>query len=378
MKAYLNLLFSSHMVFIRVQVLNLSGDYLYDVSDRLLDGGQVDYDADGDTESTASLSFYDPDNAMDIDTNSPNDGAMFMDRMVRILHCIAPPDGSLWYEVPIFCGPMTKVDRTDNFVDVECSGKEYLLYSSVWNPQTYKKGRPMTDVMKDIARDYGESKLNIPNLQKSLVKEFALGGDGVPWKAIKALAKALNRQVFYDGRGTLNLKARPSTSVFTFDETMMTGKPQIGFDNDKLINAVKVIGAKPKGKGKKKVKAVVRAPRSHPLSPWSLGRDVGGVRKPRYYMAVIEDEKLKTAKDCKAVAKNRLRQGLIESVSASWDSLVVPVLQMNDLVRVKTDTFTVTVRVRKASFSLSANSAASYGYTRNLSPAKKKIRRFKK
>lgn len=376
-RAFVNLIHSPHRLYVRFQLMDLDHNHIADISHRFVDG-QVDYDADAEVVSTASMEFWDPHSTMHIDSGSPSDGAMFMDRMIRAIYCIGNPDGTKWYTCPVFTGPMTKVDRNEQYIDIELSGKEYLMYSSVWNAHTYKKGKSITDVMKDIANDYGEGKTNIPNKKKTLVKQFALGRESVPWTAMKTLAKALGMQLFYDNRGVLNLKERPRHVKFTFDEKMMTSFPQIGFSTDNLINAVKVVGAKPKGKGKKKVKFVARAKRSHPLSPWRLGRTVGGDLKPRYYMAVIEDEKLKTKKDCKAVAMNRLEQGLIESVEASWDGMVVPFLEMNDNIRLKTETFACTVRLRKASFSLSAPGLASYGYNRNLKPARKKIRRHKK
>lgn len=375
-RAFEELLFSNHKVFVRIQILDLDHKYISDVSRRLI-AGQVDFDADADITQTLSITLFDPHNEMDITTDSPNDGAAFMDRQVKVTYCIAPPDESVWYECPLFCGPMTKVDRQDDAVNIECAGKEFLLAVSVYTPATYKKGKRKTDVVVDLLRDYGEQRYSVKASTSTLPKDLAVSHQSVPWTVIKSVVNTLGQMIFYDGRGYAIMRRRPSSAVFTFGKNMITSKPQIGFSTDKLINAARVVGAKPKGKNKTPVSFKMRAASSHPLSPYALGRTVGGVRKPRDYMANIEDESLKTVAACKAVAEERVRVGLIEGVEVAFESLVVPHLQINDVFKVHTDDFAVDARFRKASFSLTS-AKATYGYTKNLSPQKAKIRRFKK
>jgi len=373
LKEFHGLLFSSHQLFIRMQMMDLSHNHEKDISDIFLDG-QVDYDDEGDVEASASLQFFDPSNIMDIVSNSPNHGAMFADRMIRVLFCVGRVDGTKWFVVPLITGPITKLDRDRNFINCNISGKEYLLYSS-GVVATYGSKRQITDVMTDILRDNGEKKFSVKKRSKKLNKKLAVGGtENTPWSAIKSLAGALGDVVAYDGNGAFYHRDKNTKSMFTFDETKMTTEPQFGYNLDNLINRVKVIGAKPKGKKTMRVSSTVTAPKSHPLSPHALGRN----GKPRYYTLTIEDEKLKSKKACRNLAKRRLKQGLMEAQEASFETLAVPHLQKGDFVTVKTANFQTKVPCRKRSISLKTPGKMTFGFNKNMKPATAMIRRNKK
>lgn len=372
-RAYELLLRSNHRVHVSIQILNLDHVYLADMSHRLLEG-QVDIDASADVSRSLTLSLYDPKSSLDMTSISPDDGALYLDRMVRVVYSIAPPDGSVWYPCPIFCGPITKMDRSKGVVSIEAAGKDHLMYSSVWTPVVYKKGRKKTDVLIDLLRDFGEARYKVPRYKARLPKNLSISDKTVPWKAIRNLASSVNCHAFYDARGWATVRGLGKQRVFVFTEDHVTNVPQFGYSLEGVINAVKVIGGKPKG-SKRKIRVKIRVDRSHSLSPWNLGRLVGGVRKPRDYMEIIEDENILSNKEATRIAKSRLRVGILEEVEASFDSVVIPHLEVNDVVGVRVGDFSTSMRYRKASIPLTGRPVGTVGYNKRLSPTKKRIRR---
>src|SRR5690606_33235533 len=82
-RAFEEALRSSHTRKIEVEVLNLDGKRLSTISSQLLDG-QVNVDLDADVSRSLTLSFLDPAHALNFDTDSPDDGAVYADRMLRV------------------------------------------------------------------------------------------------------------------------------------------------------------------------------------------------------------------------------------------------------------------------------------------------------
>lgn len=376
-KAYETLLSQNHLVRISVQILDLNHKYLQDVSSRLLEG-QVDVDMDGEVTRSLTLSLEDPKSMLDSTSTNPDEGALFMDRMIRVVYSIGTVTGDIWYDIPIFTGPIVKLDRTEGAVSIQASGKEFLMFSSVWSPATYKKGQAKTNVIKDLFRDYGEKYYVVPDYKSSLPKDLAVDYDSVPWQVIQKLATAVKCFAYYDARGMGRVRGHGSNPVFIFDESRVTTNPQFGYSTEGLVNAVRVTGGVPKG-AKKKVHYATFAPQTHPLSPAALGRFASdGKFKPRYYLARIDDESIKSVAEAREVAEARLNAGLLENIEASFEAVVVPHLEVNDLVRVQVGSLSATVRMRKFSIPLTGKPVASYGFNKRMNPSKAKIRRNKK
>lgn len=369
-----SLFFSSHQLRVKIELTDLDQNFLGNISRMLVDI-QVDGDASSEVEMSASLTLFDPGHSLQITSDNPGDGAMYFDRMIKVTMCYASPGSSNFYEVPVFFGPISKLDKQGDVVMLEVQGKEYLMYSSVFKKDNLKKGRKATDIMKNIFRTYGEVFYSVPDLPDTIDKDLAVGLDAIPWQLQKRLASVLNRDLKYSATGTAMLRRRNPDVKYVFDK--FTAEPQISFNADTLINAVLVIGAKPKGKGKKAVQYEAVPDKSHPLSPWKMGRTVGGEVRPRYYRAIIEDPKLKTKKACKVQAEKRLAQGLLESVEVSFESMWVTTLQLNDVIGVKTSDYFVQARLRQFSGDPKTGRAA-YGFNKNMRPASKQIRRNRK
>lgn len=381
--SFLDLLASHHTIDIALTMLDLDMNEIPggDISARLEDG-QVTVDADAEITRSLDLDLLDPTGALHLDTNSPSAGAMFADRMIRVRYAIVNPLGTTRYSTPIFTGPLTALDRDGVMVKVECQGKEIFGMGTTWSEKTWKKGTRATTIIKVLVRDYmGETHFNIPDLDKKIPKNVSVGGDKTPWMVAKQVAAMIGYQLYFDGMGVCQMRKMPKGSVFTFKwgpgGTVKT-EPQVGFDIEKVVNAVEVWGKKPtkkKGKPKKaRPHARVVAPRSHPLSPWKLGRKGG----PRYLTLIIEDDSVENNAEAKKRAKAELARGLRESVEVAYDTLTIPHLEELDVVTVKTSRFSADHTLRQFVIGLRSGSDSAVGYVKNVKPNTSAIRTKKR
>lgn len=380
-EAYHALLATHHTIDIRLQIMDMNHGHVSDIADRLIDG-QVTIDADAEVTRSLDIDLLDPDGGLQLDSDSPNDGALFADRMLRVVYRIVNPLGTVSYSAPVFTGPITKLSRTGALLQVECMGKEVIGLSQAWNRKTYTKNTRVTTAIKSILIDImGElsTKVKVPDRDARLPKPVSVGGDNLPWPTAKKLAAGIGLHLYYDGNGVAQVRPTPNgKAVFTFrqGETVKTA-PDAGFSLENTVNAVEIWGRKPKkGKGKKgknRPHAKLIAPRTHSLSPYwpdGLGRPGG----PRFLPKVIEDDSLRTDADAKKRAKLELSKGLLEGVEVSYDTLVIPHLEEMDIVRIETDGYAANHRLRQFAIPLTASGDSSIGYVKKVTPNNRAIR----
>lgn len=364
-KKFCKLLLSNHYLYIRVQLLDLSHNYIDDLSDRLVDG-QVNVDADADVTRTLDMVLFDPRKSVSLSSNSPAKTALDVDRMLKVWYCIAPPDMSTWYNVPVFCGPITDMERNGTLISVVASGKESMLFASMWKTRTFKKGLTKTTVLKRILNLAGETKVSIPDLDERIPRNLSLGLESAPWPQGRSLAVGLKRQLFYDGRGVARLRLIPAKSVWKFNNNVLKTEPKIGYDMEDFHNAVMVVGAKPKG-AKKRIRIRRVAGRSHPLSPFKFIRN--GI--PGYRPLVIKDDGIRSKSKARAVAKRELNAALIQSVDVQFDSLVIPHLEPLDCCQLDTPEFSMDFQLRKFTIPLVASGVSNIGTIKRAIPSRR-------
>lgn len=357
------LLQSAHTIYMRVRMLDLDHRFLRDLSTVFIDG-QVTVDSDAEVTRALDITFFDPDRRISIDPDDPSRTAVYLTDMISVVYIVMNPDRTKTWEIPVFCGPVDAVNRDDIWLDVKCLGKESLSMANLWRGRNFKKGQAKTWVIKEILRDMvGETKMDIPDLKAKMPTELKLGADDKPWIVCKRLAASLGYQLFYDGRGVAVMRKRQSRPSFTLNERWLTSEPKLAYDLKTTINAVAVIGAKPK-KAKKRVQYTAVAAKSHPLSPWRLGR--GGV--PRYLPMRIEDDGLRSIKECKNVAMQNLAAGLLAGTDVSANGIPHARLQELDVVAIRTSQVSANAVMRKFTIPLVAGDDASYGYLRKTKP----------
>lgn len=374
---YLKLLASPHRIQINTYILDLEENWYSRIDQRLLEG-QVNIDADAEISRTCSMTLLDPEAQLNLDTESPQEGALYMDRMIYVVYTVIDPDWSFWVNVPIFKGPVTKLDRNQDIVSIEASGKEALTMGWAWKPVTYAKNWPVAPIIEDILwTRAGERRTHIRFRSQRSPKRYSVIRRTIPWEICRRLARSISNQIFYDGRGVATLRAYPRRTGYTFRSGsggVVKTPPTASYDLANVKNVVWVKGRKPKGKrskGKKRPDVAIAAPRHHPLSPWRLGRN--GV--PMRLVEEIEDDSIRTKSAARRVARDRLRSLLLEEVDVAFDSLPVPHLEPMDVCRVSTRDFAASFRLKQMSIPLTADASSSIGYNRRLKPSRARIRR---
>lgn len=371
-KAYTAALTGNHSIRVGVSVLTLDHGRVGRLDHRIV-AGQVNGDDSGSVTRSATVQFFDPDHSLAFDSDSPADGALYADRMLQITYGIRPNvDGATWVDVPVITGPVVKFERSAEIVDVEIQGKELLAMGAAWRTQTYKKGTPKRDVILSVMQGEGERFFALPEFASRLPSDRSIARSTVPWEFAKAIARSTGRQLYYDGAGRLRMRTPSSRSVFTFAAgaggTILT-PPKVAFTIENVRNIVQVIGGVPKGQ-KKKIRYALAADRSHPLSPWRLGRN----GQPRYLLETIEDSAIRSQAEARRVAQATLTNRLLQNVEVAYDAMVVPHLDPGDHIGTKTADFAVTSRLGTFTIPLTVDGRMSVGYMRRQKIRRDRIR----
>lgn len=401
------------------QILDLNHRYISDVSSMLIDG-QVNFDYWEPITNSASLVLLDPDNLVGFDTSSPSDNALYADRMIRIVYSVwvdttvitagsagGPlldaysdvfsdtyeagsssgtfPDTysdsyyttesvstGFWVDVPLFCGPVTKVKRDDAVLSVECQGKESLVSEPtvVWTPTTNTKGTLGVTAIRSMMTRCGETKFDLPGFTYKLGTDYVASAMTSPWEYVNTLAGSRSiRQLWYDGRGVLRFRETPTRPVWTFTEETLLSVPKLDYNHADIRNTAVVRGATPEGKPQ--LHAHRYLPASHHASPQALGRN----GKHRTIPEVLEDESLKTQAAVDAAA-NKLLQTIDDTnVGFEFDSFPIPHLEPGDMFHLSTRDFSINLQMNQFSIPLKAGSPQSNGTIRKLSANRARLRR---
>lgn len=380
-RAYEAALRSSHTRQIDVDILTLDGTVMSNVTAVLVDG-QVNVDLDAEVTRNASVTFLDPNHAINFDTDSPDDGAVYADRMIRIRYGVRVEELGRYVYATVFTGPVTGLTRDDAVVQIEAQGKESLTRGALWRPLTLKKGLPVVSAIRVLmGQRGGETRFSIPDVRNThgkrptLPKARSLDRMSEIWATAAGMARGINRQLFYPGSGILTLRNWPSAVSYTFrtgDGGDVLTSPSIKYQLDGIKNVVVVKGQPPSGK-KGVIWGVATAPKNHPMSPFRLGRNGA----PRYLVEVIEDQSIRSDASAKALAKRILDDRLREAVEITFDAMPIPHLDPGDMVRIQTPEFTSKFRLRQFAIPLAPNGAPAMpvGYLRNLTASKRLIKR---
>jgi len=359
LRAFQSTLAMHHEIQVRISILDLNGNSLLNVSDRLLDG-QVNVDASADITRSATVTLFDPDRSLPFDSDSPANAVLYLDRMLHITYGVLV--AGTWVFVPVFTGPVSKLDRSDATIDVEAQGKETLAMGATWLPMTLPKGMKKTTALLHLLTSRtGESQFSVPDLAPKLSVPISIPRGDPPWPVAMRLAKSLSRHLYYDGAGVCRLRGVPATSTYTFNDQTTTTRPRISYSIEGLANTVAVTGASPKGSKKHYHWTAVAAP-SHPLSPTRLGR--GGV--PRHLLQEINDDSVSSTAEAAALANSTLARALLQAVDAQFEALPIPHLEPFDVCGLTGGAVSTTFYVRKFSLPLVAGPAMTVGFLKNL------------
>lgn len=379
---YRDTLAAGYEMKVTVQILTNQHAVVSTVSQVLLDG-QVDAETvamqkgnldDVAVSRTCSLQLLDPGHTLAFDSSAPTDGALYLDRMIRVVVSVLCSFG--WVDVPVFTGPVTGVQRDGDIVSVDAAGKETFGLRSAWEPHTYKRGTKVK-VLTSMLRRTGEMDryMSLPSSTARITKPIVVGRETKLWARAFSLVSSMDRHLFYDARGIVRTPRKISRSVFKFrtgNGGMILSEPQISFSTSELKNAIIIRGGDPAGP-KKFVSALVVAPRTHPLSPFSIGRS-STTGRGGYLTLREENTHLRTTAKAVARGKSLLHESLLMQTEATWNTLPVWHLEPWDVVTLETPRFSARVRVKKFSMPLRADGDMTCGYQKNLSKPRRLVR----
>lgn len=357
-----------HEIAVTVQVMSNNRAVLSTITHLLLDGqvdAQVVTRRNGEVEGVGrnvSLSFLDPGQTLSFDANAPSAGAIYMNRMIRVIYSVRCP--TFWVDVPVFTGPVVKVDRDGPVVDVEAHSMEAFAMGQAYTPATFK-GRKADAFMSLMGRS-GELARYIerPATREKLASPLSVSSESRYWDRAFGLMSSVDRLCYYDGRGILRTPRRnytPQITVAMEDAGLMLSEPAVTYSTTDMKNAIWVKGGKPKG-SKRAVSARIVAPPSHALNPFNLGRNSRAV----YKMLTESNGDLRTKAKALARARSLLRQHLAQEVDVAFDCLPIPHLEPWDVVRVQTPRFSADVPVYRFSLPLTAGEKMTVGHQRRV------------
>lgn len=364
-KALHSLLFTHHRVKIELELLTLNHSVVDPITNTLL-SGEVIFDSTSDIQRQMNLELFDPDKDLNLDPDNPKTGTAYLTRMIRCTYHVGTMDRKTWYEIPLFTGPINKIDRTGPLLRIECLGKEVLSSGGLWSGISGYKNSNKVRLAQLLMRERaGEIYFDAVDNKSVTTKAISVEKDKwTLWGYVRRLMNGIGLQAFYDGRGTLRIRQRPAASTVTFDSTRILDVPNAGYDLNNFWNAVKVVGAVPKGK-KVPLHAIRHAAASHPLSAKSLARN--GV--PYYKPKLEQSTDLDTQAEVNERANELLAEGLLQGVDVAVPVAVYPLLEEDDLITFTTEGFYSQQRAKKFTIPLTVtNPQMSIGYNLNVRP----------
>lgn len=327
---YLRTIRSTHMRRIEVDVYDLDENHLGSLTDFAVTGQLT-----GDTTQTpvrvCTLSLADAGRLLAFEPKSAGAGSLHRQRKVRVRDSRYVPDLGRWVPCSVIFGPVWDFKRKGADVEITVHGPEQQALGDVWHPFHRAAKTRKTSIIKDLAAAYGETRISIPDLPDTTPHDITLARGATFWPTMVRLAASMNRHLYYTGDGLLVLRPWPKSPRLTLDGSWLLDEPEFRRTSDGIVNAVWVLGAKPKHKAPQ-VQAVSLLPAGHPNSPEANAMN----SQPLYLPKKIENSHLKTAAACKAVAR-RHRDEIARLVTeASVDVLPMPFLDPGDKVAVST------------------------------------------
>jgi len=355
-RTYLRALQRPHERRITAEIQDLDGNLLRHLTLQVLDG-QVDCDVTAETSRVLSLRFVDQSRALQFEPDSPSGAPLHRSRLIRIGYSIRVPALARWVTCPVHHGPIWDFKRQGAEVSITAHGMEEQALGNAWQPRTFAKKSRKTTAIRALAQDVGYTRMVIPDLPFTFPRRLTvtrLGQKPPPpdplrrvsradqlWPKMQAIAKSMDRYLFFDGAGVLRLRAYSNRPAFTFDQALLSN-PTVLRDVEGLRNIFEVLGANPKGP-KGRVRATAQLPPSHPLSPQSLAMN----GKPLYLAEREENDHFKTIAAC-AKRAGRLRDDHARTITqVGFDSLPIPCMDEMDLVNVVDDDGTFQLRMQQ-------------------------------
>ncbi len=372
---YVSLLLGSHSMRTEAYLMDINHNYLQNLSG-LVVGGQVNISAQAEVTRSGSIDLYDPFNSVQIDTDSPINGANYYTKMVQIWHSIWGPETSeaqrAKFRVPVFTGPIADFSRSGSYLSLALLGKEKLADHQVWNPVQVFNGRYKHEIIEWMMRERsGENYFEITPGPTRYGADYIFDRPANLWDEIQEAASSMGFNLFYNGAGFMCLRPYSDDTVYEFRDgqggSILT-EPQIKYDDTNQVNVVQIVTPL--------AASISVLPGEHPLNHERIGRVTAGPhpgRKPRHFSEIRKIEDPIPHNDALAIGNGVLADLAAQQLKIDMEVLAVPILEEGDMVRItKQNAYSFPIRMKETSIPL-LGARGSFGTVRNLDVKTKKV-----
>lgn len=382
---------------IDLHVLDLADStHLRSLSPKLLDG-QIAYDITADVTRMLDIHFVDEDNKIGFEPEDPSDAPLHRSRLLRVVDSRYVETLGDWVEWDCFTGPIIDFERDGGDVNITAHGMEEQAFGAAWETIHCPKKSKITDGIRKLLAAAGDINAHVPDLPHTFPHDHVIHPLDSIWPHVRHMAASLDYYVFYDGAGHFQMRPFTQRHTYRFHKALLstvTVKRQV----DGFINTVVVLGPKPKGPKKHRIRAVATLEGS--LSPDALSRhgvpfhavqhedrDFQVTRKKKgkdgkVHKVTHELHHLKAQKKAQKIADRILLEHATTRTDLAFDAMPQPFHEEHDMVAVTDDAFgTAKMRMRQWSLPLeggdaggSEGSRMSVGSIRRTTRAKVKNR----
>jgi hypothetical protein len=323
----------------------------------------------GDVTRMLDVHFLDEKNRLGFEPDDPSDAPLHRSRLIRVKDCRYIPELTDWVEWPVFTGPIIDFERTGSDVNLTCHGMEEQAFGAVWQTIHCPKKSKITTAIRKLLAAAGDVNANVPDLKRTFPKDHTIHPLDSIWPHVQHMARSLDHYAFYDGAGRFQMRPHNQRHVYRFEKAI-TGPVGVKRQTEGFINTVVVLGPKPHGPKKRRIRGVATLEGS--LSPSALSRN--GVplhvvqHEDRDFEVTVRRKNkegkghhkvthvmhyLKGSKQAEQIAERILLEHATTRTDLQFDAMPNPFHEEYDMVGVTDDAFgTAKMRMRQWSLPL--------------------------
>lgn len=358
----LDTLVSTHAYKVKAELHDRAGNVKQNLTPYLhSDAGQIDVDADFSTGRMLSLDLWDPNGDVRFD-----DAAAFLSRTIAIDYAVKIESQEEPIIIPAGRFPIVNVDPQGPLIKVNGVGRALLCQGALLVEHTIPKGHLVTNAITTALVSWAglsAANLQLPTLTDVLPDALVTDISDTPWSVARALAGSIGYALFFDGRGRVQMRQRPTTPCFDFTQWFVTSFPTMSMsltDSDglPLPNVCKVNGAPG-------IHVIVPGDPRSPIS----ARNLAVNEVPWYRLTKVHNDHIRTEERAKQVGEAVLARAEEVAVQINFDAVPIPLFDEGDCVSVEAYGFAANFQMSQFTLPLAASGPMTVGKKRQLSYA---------
>lgn len=306
---------------------------------RLIDGEIVTEVKKDAPLETCHLTIHDPKHRFRLSRTTRSDGNSWLSKEIQVLVGVwvfdLDGDTGGWVWTPEFRGPIITVSLSEgSTVDLDCASRDIDHLPPAYFGRSFHVGKhtKIHKAIRAVAFHRGVTSFKLAPTHKRLRKTKTWGRQGIPWKAMKSLAKIVDKQLFFDGLGRLVLREPPTKPCWVFHDDELLDYPESSLSRAETINEVVALGGKERTRKDDQNRPVVaraKLQKSNPLSASSLSDG----KRPLILFQSYDN--IHKRSDLKQRAKKVLKRKAHLDQESSLSVRYIPGLQALDVVKAK-------------------------------------------